>query len=150
MSIRERVDDALMLWERGRKEGAFLNVLVAVAATSRRRFPDRNAIGDREAFVRFLEAAHSVRLRVEYRGECLPVEQIFYKWVRCQLIHEGELPVDIEFMPDSGPGRIAVRAGGAPEYVLKVSEGWFHHMVGAVALAPENVSEFHGFRDICN
>ena len=104
MSIRARVEDSLLLWNSGRLEGAFLNALVAVAATSRRRFPDRKAVGDREAFVRFLKAAHTVRISVEYRNECLPVEQIFYKWFRCQLVHEGGLPVDIEFMPGPKPG----------------------------------------------
>jgi hypothetical protein len=142
MSIRARVEDAILLWENGRKEGAFLNALVAVAATSRRRFPDRNAIGDREAFVSFLETAHAVRLSVEYRGECLPVEQVFYKWIRCQLVHEGGLPVDIEFMPEAFPGMVSVRAGGAPDYLLKVSDGWFDYMVGTVAAAPENAAEF--------
>ena len=145
MSIRARIEDALLLWENGRKEGAFLNVLIAVAGTSRRRFPDRKVVTDRDAFIQFLEKAHSVRLSVEYRGECLPVEQIFYKWIRCQLVHEGGLPVDIQFMRESVPGTLSVRAGGAPEYVLKVSEGWFHHMVGAVASAPENTPEFNGF-----
>lgn len=146
MSVRARVDDALLLWDRGRKEGAFLSALVAVAATSRRRFPDRKAVKDRDAFVRFLEAAHTDRISVEYRSKCLPVEELFYKWFRCQLVHEGGLPLDIEFMPDSAPGTVSVRAGGAPEYILKVSDGWFHHMVGAVASAPENAIEFNGFR----
>ena len=39
MGVRNRVEDALLLWKSGRKEGAFLNVLIGVAATSRRRFP---------------------------------------------------------------------------------------------------------------
>jgi hypothetical protein len=145
MSIRARVEDSLLLWENGRLEGAFLNVLVAVAASSRRRFPDRKTVGDRESFLRFLEGAHSVRLSVEYRGECLPVEEIFYKWFRCQLVHEGGLPGDITFMTDSEPNAFSVRAGGAPEFILKVSHGWFHHMVDTVVSAFENVVEFAGF-----
>ena len=145
MGIRARIDDSLLLWEAGRVEGAFLNALVAVAATARRRFPDRIAIGDRDAFVQFLESAHTARISVEYRGKCLPVEQIFYKWFRCQLVHEGSLPVDIEFMDDSMPGTVSVRAGGAPDFVLKVSHGWFHDMIGAVVSAPENTLEFRGF-----
>jgi hypothetical protein len=142
MSIRTRVEDALLLWERGRLEGAFLNALVAAAATSRRRFSDRNAVGDGQALKRFLESAHTVKMSVEYRGECQPIEHIMYKWLRCQLIHQGELPVDIEFMTDSEPGTFAVRAGGAPEFVLKLSYGWFHHLIRAVVTAPENVSLF--------
>ena len=41
MSIEHRIKDALYLWEDERYEGALLNVLVAVAATSRLRYPDR-------------------------------------------------------------------------------------------------------------
>jgi len=136
MSARARVEDAVLLWNNGRLEGAFLNALIAVAATARRRYPDRK---DRDAFVGFLTDAMSVRLSVEYRGECQPVEYIFYKWLRCELVHEGAIPVDIEFMQEDG---LSVRAGGSPEYVLKLSLGWFHHLIGAVAHAPENAIEF--------
>jgi hypothetical protein len=64
------------------------------------------------AFERFLEAAHSVSaLRQEdYRGECHPIEHILYKWFRCELVHEGSLPIDVESMPDDGPGALSVRA----------------------------------------
>ena len=143
MSIRARIEDAQLLWRNGRREGAFLTTLVAIAATSRKRFSDRKAVTDRDAFERFLKAAHSVRLSVEYRGECHPIEHIFYKWFRCELVHEGHLPIDIEFMPDDALGSFSVRAGGAPEFVLKVSDGWFHHLVTAVIAAPENRDEFH-------
>ena len=95
MSIRARIEDALLLWDNGRKEGAFLSALVAVAATSRRRFPDRKSVTDQDAFIQFVEKTLSYRIHVEYRGECRPIEQIFYKWIRCQLVHEGGLPVDI-------------------------------------------------------
>lgn len=145
MSIRARIDDALFLWDNGRLEGAFLSALAAVAASARRQFPDRKAVGDREAFERFLASAHSVRISVEYRGECHPVEHIFYKWLRCELVHEGGIPVDIRFMPDAQPGAMSVRAGGAPDFVLKISHGWFDHLVSAVISAPVNADEFRGF-----
>jgi len=103
MAVSDRIEDAKLLWKHGHREGAFLAALIAVAATSRKRFPDRKANTDREAFERFLEEANSVRLSVEYRGECHPIEHVFYKWFRCQLVHEGELPIDIEFMPDADP-----------------------------------------------
>jgi hypothetical protein len=41
-------------------------------------------------------------------------------------------------MPGEGPGILAVRAGGAPDLVLKVSENWFDHLIAAVVQAPEN------------
>jgi hypothetical protein len=40
MSVRERVDDAVCLWKNGRKHGALLCLLVAVAATARKRYPE--------------------------------------------------------------------------------------------------------------
>ena len=45
MSVRERVDDAVCLWKNGRKHGALLCLLVAVSATSRKRFPKPPAGG---------------------------------------------------------------------------------------------------------
>ena len=142
MSIRARIEDAAFLWQHRHQEGALLSALVAVATTARRRFPDRKAVGDREAFERFLSSAHSVRLSVEYRGDAQPIEHIFYKWLRCELVHEGGLPIDIEFMPDPEPGALSVRAGGSPEYILKLSHSWFEHLVGAVLGALENTAEF--------
>lgn len=53
MGIRERIDDGRLLYENERKQGAFLSVLVAVAATSRRRYP-RQDWSDKESFIRFL------------------------------------------------------------------------------------------------
>ena len=131
-----RVEDAVLLWKNDRKEGAFLNVLIAVAATARRRFPEKTT-SDREAFERFLQSSMTVRLSVEYRGECQPVEHIFYKWFRCELVHEGSLPIDIQFISDADKDVLSVRAGGAPEYILKISESWFRHLIDSVKKAPE-------------
>ncbi len=136
--IRSRIDDAILLWDKGRQEGAFLSALIAVAATARRRYPKTK---DREAFEQFLKDSHTVRLSVEYRGECHPIEHVFYKWLRCQLVHEGGIPVDIQFMQDAQPGSMSVRAGGAPEHILKIGSGWFHHMIASVVQAPENTDQ---------
>lgn len=142
MSIRARIEDAMFLWQSGRQEGALLSALVAVAATSRRRFPNRKAVSDREAFERFISAAHTVHLSVEYRGEVHSIEHVLYKWLRCELVHQGEVPVDIAFVPDDHPGALSVRAVGAPEFVLKLSHSWLHHLVAAVSSAPENRASF--------
>ena len=142
MSIRARIDDALFLWDSGRREGALLSALAGVAATCRRIWPDRTALGDRECFERFQTQAHSVRLSVEYRGAIHTIEHVLYKWLRCELIHEGGLPTDIQFVPDPELGVLMVRAGGAPHYVLQLSQSWFHHLVGAVVQAPVNADQF--------
>jgi hypothetical protein len=145
MSVRARVDDGLFLWEHKRLEGAFMSVLAAVAASARLRYPNRKAIGDRVAFERFLKNAMLVTIGVEFRGEAHPVEHIFYKWLRCELVHEGGIPVDIEFVQTEDPTQLSIRAGGQPEYVLKLSQGWFYHLVNVVATAPENAVEFVNF-----
>ena|SRR5438128_1369457 len=134
MSIRQRIDDATYLWDSGRREGAFLSALIAVAAMSRRKYPQK---GDREAFEQFLKDGCAARVSVEFRGELHPVEHIFYKWLRCELVHDAGIPIDIQFMADDGPG-LSLRAGGAPEYVLKLSYGWFHHLLNTAANAVEN------------
>lgn len=133
--ISDRVEDALLLWKNGRRSGAFLCALIAVAATARKRYPK---LKDRECFEQFLTDCHHARIHVEYRGECQAVEYIFYKWLRCQLVHEAELPSDIQFMDEQHKGTMSVRAGGAPEYILKIGIGWFDYMIHCVINAPEN------------
>jgi hypothetical protein len=136
MSIRSRLEDAQLLWNAGRLEGAFVSALIAVAATARRTFPNKK--GDREVFEDFLRKEWFERISVEYRGEAHPVYHIFYKWFRCELIHEGALPVGVEFMPDPQPGVLGIRAGGAPDYVLKISEGSFNELLQTVIHAQVN------------
>lgn len=128
MSIQARIDDARLLWAAGRLEGAFLNVLVAVAAAARGAYPKVKS--DREAFERFLADASRVKLSVEFRKALHPIEHVLYKWLRCELVHEATLPFDIAFMEDTEPGALSVRAGGAPAYVLKLSKSWFEHLAG--------------------
>ncbi|MDD5056969.1 MAG: hypothetical protein PHQ60_03775 [Sideroxydans sp.] len=146
MNMRARIDDATFLWKHGHKEGAFLMALVAIAATSRLRFPNRKAVSDGDAFEQFLTSVRPGRIGAEYRGEMHSVEHIFYKWLRCALIHESGLPEDIKFMPDIKPGTFTIRAGGAPEYVLKLSNGWFNYLIDAVVTAPENAAVFSNLK----
>jgi hypothetical protein len=136
MSIQNRLEDAQLLWSAGRLEGAFVSVLIAVAGAARRTFPNQK--GDRQAFEDFLRQGWFERISVEYRGEIHPVYHIFYKWFRCELIHEGALAIDVEFMSDPEPGVPSIRAGGAPDYILKVSKRWFNELLGTVMNAEVN------------
>jgi hypothetical protein len=125
MSIRTRIDDAILLYKNGRYEGAFLTALVAVAATARLEYPDRK-MSDRECFETFLDKKYRGVLKVEFRGDLHTIPHVFYKWFRCELVHEGGLPIDVEFIKSD---EMSLRAGGAPEYVLKISHGWFNWLV---------------------
>jgi len=78
-------------------------------------------------------------LKVEFRDEVHTIPHILYKWFRCELVHEAALPIDIEFIESD---ELSIRAGGAPEYILKISHGWFHWIINAVVEAPCNKEEF--------
>lgn len=125
--VQERAADARLLWEAGRREGAFLMALVAVAARARRDYP--RPTRDHAAFERFIRSRFRPRISAEFRGQLYPLERIFYKWMRNELVHEGGLPVDVRFKDDAEPGELSLRAGGAPEHVLLVSPGWFDQLL---------------------
>ena len=138
MSIRNRLEDAQLLYQNGRYEGAFLTVLIAVAATARLEDPDRK-MRDRECFESFLDKRQKGVIKIEFREELHTIPHIFYKWFRCELVHEGGLPIDIEFIESDG---LSFRAGGTPNYILKISYGWFHWLIDVVAEAPCNKKAF--------
>ncbi len=113
IAIQARIEDAGVLAENGRYEGALLMLLVAVAATSRKRYPrgtpsvkrPGKEMCDREAFTKFLRDEIWQLVKegedfVKYRCEKMPIEDFLYKFLRCQLVHEGHTPVDLYPMRD--------------------------------------------------
>jgi len=147
MSIQQRLEDAQFLYENGRREGALLSVLIAVAATARRRYP--RPIKDQDAFQRFVGeemqtitraatgGTGSVRnINVNYLGRMLPLQKVLYKYVRCELAHEAGLPESVEF--DPAPGfRISVS-----EDKVVLSDGFIVGLSQAVIHARENSDLF--------
>lgn len=102
MGVKDRIIDARLLYANGRKEGALLFVLVAVAATARKRYPFGRK-RDSDAFTSFLsEELPKVmgvgKLTVKFRDEMILLQDLLYKFVRCNLTHEAELPKDIFFV----------------------------------------------------
>jgi hypothetical protein len=113
------LDDAQHLWENERRESALVLLLTAAAACAKVCKTGK----DREQFEAFVKPRGSIR--VEYRGEAMPIETVLYKWMRCELVHAGSLPGDLELVP----GKTSLRAGGHPEYVLKLGYGWFDYVM---------------------
>jgi hypothetical protein len=132
--IHRRVEDANVLWRLDRREGAFILALVAVGAAARRAHP---ALHDQAAFETYLLSQRSWRISVEYRGEQIPVETVLYKLLRCQLVHEAGMAADLEFLDGVPDDDLVLRAGGAPEHVLKVSPGWFQHLIECALAMPQ-------------
>ena len=125
--IRERARDARMLWDADRREGAFLLALVSVAVRAKLEHPEMK--GDRARFEEFIRTRLGPRVSVEFRGRLEPLERVFYKWMRCELVHGAGLPVDVQFVEPDDPRELSVRAGGAPTSVLLVSTGWFEQLL---------------------
>lgn len=142
MSIRRRVEDAIELYKLNRFEGALLCALVAAAATARKEEPNKN-VGDRECFEAFLAGGAFQRIgAVEFRGKLHTIPHIFYKWLRCELVHEGGVPMDIEFVGEKSSGMLSLRAGGAPSYVLQLGHGWLFEILHLVKTSKANEDEF--------
>lgn len=54
MSVIDRLEDAYILYQNGRKEGALFSTIIAVAATSRKRYPKKKVKEDSKAFKMFI------------------------------------------------------------------------------------------------
>ncbi len=146
MSVKNLVDDAKVLWDGGRKNSAFALILIAFAATARLRYP--KPMRDGESFKRFIRdelptilGTGDTSVSLPFKGVSTPVEDILYHELRCQLIHEGELPDSIVFTPKTF-------RDGAPYDVITITdpfgmpEGWVLNMARVVMNAPENASQY--------
>lgn len=164
MSIRQRIEDAVILDSIRRKDGALLSVLIAVAATSRLRYPkgtksnwkQKEKMGDGEAFQTFFkdesESVYGKGLRLDLSSPCpdptvsgTPVKttshgKILYKYVRCELVHAGKLPHTIEFRKQPNTGLYAAYVAAENKFVL--SETWLSRLIRAVVFARENDGVF--------
>lgn len=153
MSIRDLVQDTSLLLAAGRPTSALLAVLSAASATSRRRFPrgtpsnstPAQEMGDREAFETFLaeEMPRLCRVTnffVTFEGKHHRLEHFFYKWLRCALSHEGELPANVRLVTDTGQGEMSIAVD--PSTGIALSLGWFHKLQDVIMSCPENSSDF--------
>jgi hypothetical protein len=161
MGVRARVEDAKVLWEAGRHEGAVIHVLIAVAATVRKRYP--LPIRDSVAYKKFIRdelgkitngPIYGVAFFYDGKGRVW-VGDLIYKFLRCGLVHEGHLPSNFRLVqPVAGPGiPFGVSPDGKPydgqlmnqlelNDVLGFPIGWIWNLIRVVAEAPENKSEF--------
>ncbi len=120
-------------------------ILVAVAATARKRYP--RPIGDRDSFTRFLldEMDNFIepkgfRMGLDLgEGQPTMLEDILYTHFRCNLVHEGQMPKEIILTPpvaEDGTLQSLVRLNGPPG----IPEKWILNLHNALCKAPENVT----------
>jgi hypothetical protein len=170
MSIKQQVEDALFLANNGRYMGALANLMLAVAASARKAFPQGTKskenpvkdMGDREAFCLFLGG----RMRkilfgdfggadmgkggmiINFKGKQYDIEYILYKFYRCELVHNGDLPEDIEFQPPQANAGLTVGGGGVEVSIISWGQKmvldyrWIDLLVKSVMHARCNGEEF--------
>jgi len=99
-------DDAMFLYESGRRHGAILLLLCAVDSLAKNRLPDVTRNADR--FERFLRSkmrrpdrAQVHNIEVPRFRKVFTFEYIIYKFLRCPLVHEGSSLIanDLEECP---------------------------------------------------
>lgn len=141
MSVRTRIEDAEFLYKNGRKDGALLSILVALAATSRKRYPKVVKKKDRDAFTTFLGEELTKRIRVgkfvvKFRNKMILLQDLFYEFVRCELAHEAQIPKDIKFTKGD---MLHVKVD---EKEISLSEKFVDILFNIVIKAEENKEEF--------
>ncbi|KPH92915.1 hypothetical protein AMS58_19950 [Pseudoalteromonas porphyrae] len=170
MSIKIQVEDAKFLAENGRHLGALTNLMLAVAASSRKTFPKGKTkslkdpskkMGDSEAFTLFIggrirkilfgdfggsETGNS-GISVNFKNKQYDIAFILYKFYRCELVHEGELPEDIEFSPPRESMNLGMSNNGVSVSVscgntMVLDYGWIDLLVESVVSARCNGKTF--------
>lgn len=126
MGIKDRINTAKFLIVNGHLNDALILILVAVAASSRKKFSRTDITTDGEAFKTFLKAGiknilypgkdgdvnyrdgikltFSPENKKNWRTEH-SIEDIIYEQYRCTFMHEGELPPEVMFTGDNMPVR---------------------------------------------
>jgi hypothetical protein len=137
MTIAQRIDDAQFLWQAGRREGAFLTALLAFAATARRALPTGS---DSRAFEELFREQLQSGTSVTFRGEPTPMSRLFYKWLRCELVHAGGLPVGLTFDDDDSHGLFTLTL--SDDYPISISSVYYHSLVLSVVAHPKNADVF--------
>lgn len=166
MSIKAHIDDAKFLISYSRYLSALTIILVAVAASAEKTFPQgepsqradqgqdnrcgtcgrgpSKAMGDNERFSLFLKKRIGKllgfnSLTVEHNGRAYSLEGILYKFFRCKLVHEGALPGNVVFDTTSGLGNYLSISGGE---TIVLSAGLLGVLIEVVEGAKCNTHEF--------
>jgi len=153
MSVKDRIEDAQVLYENGRYEGALVSILMAVAATSRKRYPypeelklkgrkgqDKNS--DNYIFRKFISEempklapgwSEDKPLPIKFQGEQLLLPEVLYRYIRCELFHKAKLPTCIKFKNGKGLNVTVLN-----NQEITFTKGLISFLTKIVVEAPEN------------
>ena len=110
MTIAERVVECIEKSAVDDTVNALIQVCIAMDATAKNEYPNEVKVGKR--FRRFIQANHDVITFFSLNGTIVKnkfqvggqtFDEVIYKVVRCGLLHEGELPNLLRFVPPGQP-----------------------------------------------
>ena len=150
MSIRQRVLDAETLWRMNQREGAWVQAMIATAATARKRYP--KPMPDGESFKRYIRDICVTIIM----GQPMPpnlqggqilfkfgeraFEDILYKDYRCSWVHEATLTnAGLTETMRKGDQMIETLVVGA---YTELPDNWVLNLLNAIRWSPENTDEF--------
>ena len=159
MTIAKLIAEAITKLEAGDPEGALIQVCIAVDATAKREHP--SVTKNHVRYKRFLHdnlaliggvaidvwAKEEFRLRYQHKdvktdaNGCCTLEDLLYHVVRCCLLHEGQIPQDMCFVPER-----VIRMGtrGKLELPYSLIIGLLLAVVGSPTNAREKIPKrFH-------
>lgn len=147
MSVSDTVKGAKLLFESGLKEQCFRELLVSIAATSRKRYPHPTC-GDKAAFETFIldeivdgnffGPRFRAGLSLVWNGAETPIETILYE-LRCSLVHEDKMHEGIRHDPRQDPTHLVIRIDEDGKFVFQ--DALLDCMLKCVHNVPENESE---------
>lgn len=148
MSIKDRVNEAKILWDLGHKEGAWTLALIATAATAKKKYP--HPMPDNESFKKFIRGiaptimvgkSSPIGTDVQVLFGMIPFEDIMYTHLRCCLVHEADLSEEV-LLSESikiGDKLEAKLVVGNP---VQLPDFYVLNLINAIKEAPENSELF--------
>lgn len=125
MTIGARIDECMNKLAIGDAENAFIQLSIAIDGTAKRLHPGKKTTDRCKSFLRdslpFVlwsltngTPSQSKDLTFQFSGSGLPnmstkFEDLVYSIMRCALLHEGEMPEKVEFVPEPYIGMLRGR-----------------------------------------
>ncbi len=138
IGAQARLEDAVLLAEAGRYEGALLMLLVAMSATSRKRYPESEEPSPGKAFKKFVDDSRrhlfGLEAALQESGSTQSLGDFLWNALRCALEHEGQLS------PEHHPVRpdVVVTLAGNKTEGIGLTTSMFYSLEKAVARSREN------------
>lgn len=147
--IKKRIHEASVAFNQGYKESALISLLIAMAATARKRYP-KAQYGDQAAFTKFIQdemlrgnflgPSLEVCLSLVWMGNPTPLEKIIYD-VRCNMVHEAGLHPQVVYDFNQDPHNFVLRIDEKGRFVFQ--DSLLDYILRCLHNVPENAQELH-------